>query len=126
MILKIAVALTTTMLVASLIALVLKRPRLHGLLNTLVAVLILVAVLGLEIVLRMLGVDMTAHMDAAARQALVIHLCFAVPLVPVMGVMLVTGRSRRLRIHLSVAVLFVVLWVGMFVTGMFYLPHAAW
>jgi hypothetical protein len=125
LILKIAVSLTTLLLLASLLALALRRPRLHGQLNTLVTVLLFVAVLGFEVVLRLAGVDVTSHMDAAARYALNVHLCFSVPLLPALVAMLVTGRKGRVRLHLGLAVIFVVLWVGMFVTGVFYLPHVA-
>ena len=125
LILKIAVGVTTLILIASLVALGLKRPRLHGVLNILMAVLLFVAVVGFETALRLLDVDVTAHMDDAAKAALTVHLWFSVPLLPAVVGMLLTGRHRRIRWHLGMSLVFVVLWVGMFVTGMFFLPHTS-
>src|SRR6185369_8080898 len=125
LILKIAVGLTTFLLVCSLLALALRRPKVHGWINFTVAVLVFVAVLGFEVVLRFLGVDVTSHMDEAARYALSVHLCFSIPLLPALVIMLLTGRNRWIRLHLTSAVVFIVLWMGMFVTGIFYLPHQA-
>jgi hypothetical protein len=123
--LKVAVGVTTLVLVASLVALALRRPRLHGVLNVIVTALLFVAVLGFEAVLHLVGVDVTAHMDDAAREALTVHLWFAVPLLPAVVAMLFTGRKRRIAWHLGMSLVFVVLWVGMFVTGMFFLPHTS-
>jgi hypothetical protein len=125
LILKVAVGLTTLVLVASLVALGLRRPRLHGFLNVVVTVLLFVAVVGFETVIRLLGVDVTAHMDEPAKLALLVHLWFAVPLLPAVVAMLVTGKRRRIAWHLGLSLVFVVLWLGMFVTGMFFLPHTA-
>ena len=40
-----------------------------------------------------------------------------------MPVMLYTGLKGHRSIHLSLAVVFGVLWTGTFVTGVFFLPH---
>jgi hypothetical protein len=88
-----------------------------------VTILLFVAILGFEVILRLAGVDLISHMDETARFALSVHLCFAVPLLPTIVAMLVTGRGRRIRLHLGMSVMFVILWAGMFVTGMFFLPH---
>jgi hypothetical protein len=125
LLLKFAVGLTTSLLVCSLIALALRRPKVHGWINFTVALLVFVVVLGFELALRFLGINVTSHMDETARYALNVHLCFSIPLLPALVMMLVTGRNRWIRWHLASAVVFVVLWMGMFVTGMFYLPHQA-
>ncbi len=123
LVLKIAVVLSTGLLIASVLALAMRRPRLHGVLNTLVAFLILVAVVIFEIIIRIVGVDVKKHMDEQAKTALKIHLCFVIPLVPFLIAMLITGWKRRIKVHLIVSVIFSFLWLGMFVTGVFYLPH---
>jgi uncharacterized membrane protein YozB (DUF420 family) len=51
-----------------------------------------------------------------------IHLCFSVPALLLMPAMLYTGLSHRRGIHLTIAALFGVCWVGTFVTGIFFLP----
>ena len=38
-------------------------------------------------------------------------------------IMLYTGLTHRRRIHLGLAILFSILWLGTFVTGIFFLPH---
>jgi hypothetical protein len=121
--LKIAVGLCTLMLLCSLVALALGRPRLHGRINFTVAILLFVAVLGLEVLLRFAGINVSAHLDDDAKYALNVHLCFSIPLLPALVIMLVTGRNRWIRLHLAAAVVFVMLWIGMFVTGIFFLPQ---
>ncbi|HMP16349.1 MAG TPA: hypothetical protein PKD72_04950 [Gemmatales bacterium] len=121
--LKVAVALVTALLVASAVALALKKPKLHGILNTVLTVLTLTAVVIFEVIIRLLGVDVKEHMNEDARFALNIHLCFVIPLTPILLWMLITGWKRRIKMHLAMALLFTILWGGMFVTGMFYLPH---
>ncbi|MFO0812260.1 MAG: hypothetical protein U0796_03515 [Gemmatales bacterium] len=123
LVLKIAVVLVTMLLLASAVALVKKNYRLHGLINTLMCALTLGAVVLFEIVIRLMGVDVKAHMNEDARFALRIHLCFVIPLVPILVWMLVSGWKRQRRMHLSVSVIFLILWTGMFVTGLFFLPH---
>src|SRR5437763_12007317 len=98
--LKIAVGAVTLLLGLSLWALARGNYRLHGQLNVLFYTLTVVAVIVFEGV-RMLGVDLTAHMDAAARTALLVHLCFVIPLLPVMTVMLYTGLRRRGKVHVG-------------------------
>ena len=122
--LKIAVVLVTALLIASAVALALRKPRLHGKLNTLMTLLTLITVIGFEVLIRMVGINVTEGWDEHARFALRIHLCFVIPLVPILLWMLISGWKRRIKMHLMVSVLFLILWIGMFVTGMFFLPHS--
>ena len=47
----------------------------------------------------------------------------SLPAAALLPVMLYTGLGRRPAVHLTLAAVFGVLWVGTFVTGVFYLPH---
>jgi hypothetical protein len=38
-------------------------------------------------------------------------------------VMFVSGKTRRKKLHLACATVFLALWCGTFVTGVFFLPH---
>jgi hypothetical protein len=119
--LKILVTAVTVLLVASLAALAAGRPRLHGRINTLFFALTMVTVVGFEGVLQV--VDVKSTFDPPTRDALRVHLYFAVPSAVVLPAMYLTGRSRRKRLHLGLSAGFTVLWVGTFVTGVFFLPH---
>jgi uncharacterized membrane protein YozB (DUF420 family) len=118
--LKVAVVAVTLILLAALFALWRGDYRLHGRLNLLFFVLTVSAVLAFETLLQ-LGADVKGHMSDAQRLALNVHLCFAGPLPVVMGVMLYTGVKHHRRVHLSLSVLFGILWLGTFVTGVFFL-----
>jgi uncharacterized membrane protein YozB (DUF420 family) len=120
--LKVLVVAVTVLFAAAVWAILTGRRRLHGQLNTAFFVLTLTTVVGFELLLR-LGADVTASFSDAARQALRVHLGFAVPAVLVLPVMFWSGRTGRRRVHLPLAVVFVVLWAGTFVTGVFFLPH---
>lgn len=124
LLLKIAVGLVTILLLCSAVALLKRNFRVHGLINTWMASLTLITVMGFEMLVRVVGIKVTEGWDDSTKFALKVHLCFVIPLVPVLVFMLITGRSHRRRMHLSIAVLFLILWVGMFITGMFYLPHS--
>lgn len=119
--LKVLVAAVTLLLLASLVALLFRRPRLHGQINTVFFALTLVTVIGFEVLLRF--VDVSATFDEATRQALRIHLWFAVPAAVLLPVMLFTGKTHRKTVHIVFGVIFGVLWAGTFVTGVFFLPH---
>jgi hypothetical protein len=121
--LKVLVATVTVLLLASLVALLLGKPRLHGQLNTVFFVLTMATVVAFEGLIQF-GFSITSAFDAAAREALKIHLCFAVPSAVLLPIMLYTGKTRRKTLHLVFAVLFTVMWAGTFVTGIFYLPHS--
>ena len=122
--LKVAVGLVSILLLISGIALAQRRYRLHGWLNTWVAALTLLTVLGFELLLRVVGIKVTEGWDDYTKTALKIHLCFVIPLVPILLFMLVTGWRGQRKMHLGVSVIFLILWIGMFITGMFFLPHS--
>ena len=119
--LKILVTAVTVLLVASIVALVLGKPRWPGRINTVFFVLTMMTVAGFEILLQF--VDVKSTFDPATRESLRIHLYFAVPSAIVLPGMFLTGIRRRKSIHLALSVVFVTLWVGTFITGVFYLPH---
>ena len=119
--LKALVALVTLLLVASIIALRLKRPRLHGQINTVFFALTMMTVLGFEVLLQF--VDVSATFDLNTRQALRLHLCFAIPSAVLLPIMLFTGKTGRKSTHVVFAVAFGIMWTGTFVTGVFFLPH---
>lgn len=119
--LKILVAAVTVLLTASLLALVLRKPRLHGRINTAFFVLTMSTVVGFEVLLQF--VDVSAAFDPEARQALRVHLWFAVPSAVLLPVMLYTGQTGRKSLHVAFSVAFGIMWAGTFVTGVFLLPH---
>jgi hypothetical protein len=123
--LKVAVIAVTCLFVASLVALLRKNYRLHGRINTVFFVLTLTALLGLEVVARVLrpGVFEDYFNETGAWAALYVHLCFSLPAALVLFAMLYTGRAHFRNLHVGLGVLFAVLWVGTFITGVFFLPH---
>ena len=122
LILKVLVATVTVLLLASLVALAMGKPRLHGNINTVFFALTMLTVFGFEGLIQF-GVPITSAFDDSAREALRIHLCFAIPSALLLPIMLFTGKTRRKSIHIAFAVLFSVMWAGTFVTGIFFLPH---
>ena len=126
--LKIAVATVTVLLIAAIIAVARGNSRLHGRINLVFFTLTLMAVLGLELVVRILAPDVFDYInkDADLRYALNRHLWFSVPSTFVLPAMLYTGLKGYVRVHLSLAACFVVLWTGTFVTGIFFLPPTPW
>jgi hypothetical protein len=122
--LKVAVAAVTVLLLASLFALARGNYRLHGRINLAFLVLTLTAVLGLELVVRVLDPQVFDYFDETTRRALRIHLMFSVPAALLLPVMYITGRGGRGALHFALALVFAVLWAGTFVTGIFFLPHA--
>jgi len=125
LILKIAVILVTILLAASMSALARGRFVLHGRINWAVVILTLVALIGLEVVARLIDPDLfSAHFEKhQAQEALRIHLCFSLPAAVLLPFMLTTGLKRFPRIHIALGVVFLVLWMGTFITGVFFLPH---
>jgi hypothetical protein len=121
--LKIAVAAVTVLLLASLIALASGRRRLHGQINFFFFILTLAAVLGLELLIRIINPEVFNYLDNDARQALRLHLWFSIPSAVLLPVMYFTGRTGRGRLHFALSLVFVILWAGTFVTGIFFLPH---
>ena len=53
------------------------------------------------------------------------EISLTVPSALLMPLMLYTGLRGLRAVHLGLAVVFVVLWAGTFVTGVFFLPHTA-
>jgi hypothetical protein len=121
--LKVAVLTVTLLFLTSLVALARGRYRLHGRINISFFVLTALAVVGLELIIRLIDESIFNYLDESARRNLTIHLCFSIPVTAVMPLMLFTGLTHRRRWHLSLAVLFAILWTGTFVTGIFFLPH---
>jgi hypothetical protein len=123
--LKIAVIAVTLLFLGALAALAGGNYRLHGRINLAFCVLTLAALLGLEVVARLVDPDLfKEYFDrTGAWNALYVHLCFSVPSALVLPLMLYTGLRGLRTLHLALAVLFVVLWTGTFVTGVFFLPH---
>ena len=120
--LKVLVSAVTVLLAAAIWAIATGRKKLHGRINTLFFVLTMTTVIGFELLIR-LGTDITSTFSDEARQALRVHLTFAVPAALVLPLMLWSGATGRRGVHLPLAVLFAVLWAGTFVTGVFFLPH---
>jgi hypothetical protein len=120
--LKVLVAFVTGLLLASILALRLGRPRIHGRINTVFFVLTMITVVGFEVLLQF--VDVSAAFDEQTRRALRIHLWFAIPSALLLPIMLFTGQTGRKSTHVAFAVAFGILWAGTFVTGVFFIPHS--
>ena len=125
LLLKIAVGAVTVLLLAALAALAKGNVRLHGRINLAFFVLTLIALLGFELIIRVINPQVFDYIseNKELSQALSIHLCFAVPSALLMPVMLYTGLKHHRRVHLALAAVFGVLWTGTFITGVFFLPH---
>lgn len=126
LVLQVAVVAVTALFVASMVALAFGRRTLHGRLNTAFFVLTMAAVLGLEVVVRVVWPELSAEFfDPAGpyRAPLLTHLMFSVPAALALGLMMYTGRYGRGRVHRALSMVFVVLWIGTVVTGVFYLPN---
>jgi uncharacterized membrane protein YozB (DUF420 family) len=123
--LKIAVGAVTVLLLAALVAIALGKRRLHGRINMVFFVLTLTALILFEGVTRLLNPDIFNYYDdpgnETMRQMLHIHLCFSVPSALLLPFMLFTGLRGYRRVHLTLAVLFGMLWTGTFITGIFFL-----
>lgn len=122
--LKVAVGAVTVLLVASLVALVRRRPDWHGRINTVFFALVLTTVFAFEVVIRFVLPDLTAGFTSEQRRALSIHLGFSVPAAALLPAMLYTGKRQWKTGHRLLSVLFAALWTGTVVTGIFFLPHA--
>src|SRR5690349_1242558 len=114
--LKVLVVAVTVLLLASLVALLLKRPRLHGQINTAFFALTMLTVAGFEALLQ--WVDVSSAFDDAARAALRTHLYFAVPSALLLPAMFVSGKMRLKTLHLVLAAAFLTLWTGTVITGL--------
>jgi hypothetical protein len=123
--LKIAVSAVTVLLLSSLLALLAGRIRLHGRINLVFFILTVVALLVLELLVRVINPRVFDYFDDELRSRLSVHLYFALPSACLMPVMLYTGYTHRRWLHLRLAILFGILWTGTVVTGIFSLPHHA-
>jgi len=121
--LKIAVCAVTLLLLSALVALARGNYWLHGRINMVFFVLTVTALVGLELVARVIDPSLFDYFDDRTRRILAIHLCFSLPSAAIMPVMLFTGLTHRRRLHLTLAGIFIVLWTGTVVTGVFFLPH---
>jgi uncharacterized membrane protein YozB (DUF420 family) len=123
--LKVAVFTVTLLFLAALVALARGNYRLHGRINTVFAILTSVALLALELLIRVYdpGIFSYIESDPELKRALTIHLCFALPAAAVMPIMLFTGYTHRREVHIFLAGIFSLFWAGTFVTGIFFLPH---
>lgn len=119
--LKVLVTAVTVLLVSSLVALAAGKPHWHGRINTAFFILTMATVAGFEVLLQF--VDVKSAFDPATREALRIHLYFSIPSAIVLPAMFLTGIKRRKKLHLALSVIFVSLWSGTFITGVFFLPH---
>lgn len=124
-VLKIAVSTVTLIFLTSLVALARGQIRLHGRINIVFFILTAAALVGLEVVARVMDPQMFDYLSESTRQALYVHLCFSLPAAALLPCMLYTGLTHRRRIHLTFAVIFSFLWLGTVITGLFFLPHAA-
>jgi hypothetical protein len=123
--LKVAVIVVTLLWICSLIALSRGNYRLHGRINMVFFGLTLAALLGLELIVRIIDPGIFDHYFERhdAVRAMNIHLSFAIPSSVLLFVMLFSGLRHYRRFHIATGVLFSVLWIGTFVTGVFFLPH---
>ncbi|MBY0460361.1 MAG: hypothetical protein K2V38_23855 [Gemmataceae bacterium] len=118
--LKVLVVAVTVLLVASLVALVTGRKRLHGQINTVFFALTMLTVVCFEGLLQV--VPVSELFSPEARAALRVHLCFSVPATLCLPVMMATGKMHWRRFHTALGLAFALLWAGTVVTGLG-LPH---
>jgi hypothetical protein len=125
LILKAAVVLVTLIWFSSLIALLRGNYRLHGRINMVFFVLTLAALLGLEAIIRIIEPDIFDRYfeQQDAKDMLRLHLAFSIPSAVLLFVMLFSGLKHYRKFHIATGILFSVLWVGTFITGVFFLPH---
>src|SRR5438093_5264299 len=97
LVLKVAVASVTVLLLASLVAVWRGNYRLHGRINLVFFVLTAATLVGFEGLIRVIRPELFDYINEneEIRRALNIHLCFAVPSALLMPVMLVTGLTGR-------------------------------
>jgi hypothetical protein len=121
--LKGAVLAVTVLFLFSLGALAVGRYRLHGRINRVFFILTAAALVGLEVIARLIDPTVFDYFedDPGLKRALSIHLCFSLPATLLMPLMLFTGSTHRRSIHLTLAAVFAVLWTGTFITGIFFL-----
>jgi uncharacterized membrane protein YozB (DUF420 family) len=119
--LKTAVIAVTVLLAAALIALARGNVRLHGRINIVFFALTATALIVFEGLIRLYDPSMFSYLSPEVQRALGVHLWFAIPSALLMPLMLLTGLRHYRVPHLALAVAFSVLWIGTFVTGVFFL-----
>ena len=123
LILKIAVATVTLLWLASLIALAKGNTRLHGRINIVFFALTLIALVGLEVIVRIISPGIfDNYFEGNEETAMLVHLWFSIPSSALLFVMLFTGLKRKRNWHIATGLLFSLLWTGTFITGIFFLP----
>jgi len=122
--LKVAVAVASVLLLASLVALRAGKVRLHGQINLVFFLAVVATLVGFEVVLRLIqpGLYDWIKQDPEVSMRLRIHLFFSIPSALLMPVMLYTGYKKR-PLHKVLAVIFGILWTGTAITGIFGLPN---
>jgi uncharacterized membrane protein YozB (DUF420 family) len=125
LILKVAVVAVTLLLIASLIALARGRYRLHGRINIVFFTLTLIALVGLEVVARLIEPDLFTEYFTKTDTwtELYIHLCFSIPSALLLPILLYSGLRGRIKLHFPLALVFLVFWTGTLITGVFFLPY---
>jgi hypothetical protein len=125
--LKIAVVAVTLLLLCSIFAVVRGKYRLHRQINLVFFALTLTALLSLEVVARLIEPELFTNYFNRTNSwtQLYVHLSFSLPAAALLPAMLYTGLRGRGTLHLYLAGFFLVLWTGTFITGVFFLPHAA-
>jgi uncharacterized membrane protein YozB (DUF420 family) len=123
LLLKLAVTVVTVLLLIALVAVARGHVRLHGQINRLFFLLTMTTVVGFEVLIRLVSPRLFDYMrqDPELNRILTIHLSFAVPSALLLPVMLYSGLRHHRRLHLTVATVFGMLWLGTFVTGVFFL-----
>ena len=120
--LKVLVVAVSVLFAAAIVAIAMGRKKLHGRINTAFFILTMTTVVGFEVLLRFF-VDVSATFTDEARQALRVHLCFAIPSAVLLPVMLFLGVKHWVKLHVACGILFTLVWIGTFITGVFFLPH---
>jgi hypothetical protein len=123
LVLKVAVIAVTLLWLASLVALALGKTRLHGRINIAFFALTLTALIGLEVIVRILSPGLFDNYEHYAANAMTVHLCFSVPAAVLLFFMLFSGLRHMRSLHIAAGILFSVLWIGTFITGVFFLRH---
>jgi hypothetical protein len=125
LILQLAVGAVTVLLICSLLALTRGWYRVHGRINLVFFALTLSALVGLELIARVVspaGV-FDEYLDRHdAKGALYVHLAFSVPSALLLVAMLFTGLRHRRAVHIGLGICFVIFWIGTVVTGICFLP----
>lgn len=123
LILKIAVGIVTVLWLASLIALACGNRRLHGRINYVFFGLTLAALIGLEVIVRIISPGLFDNYQHHTENAMLVHLLFSVPSALLLFIMLFSGLKHKRVFHIAAGILFSVLWTGTFLTGVFLLRH---